>query len=33
MASSFVAAGDGHAATPVTDQASHQPPMLAQPHA
>jgi len=33
MASGFVAAGDGHGATPVTDQASHQPPpMLAQPH-
>jgi Ca2+-binding RTX toxin-like protein len=33
MASSFVEAGDGHGATPVTDQPANQPPLLAQPHA
>jgi Ca2+-binding RTX toxin-like protein len=33
MASSFVTAGDGHGATPVSDQPSNQPPLLAQPHA
>jgi len=32
MASSFVAAGDGHAATPVTNQPAAQQPLLAQPH-
>jgi Ca2+-binding RTX toxin-like protein len=32
MASSFVTAGDGHGATPVADQPSNQPPLLAQPH-
>ena len=33
MASSFVAAGDGHASTPIADPPSSQPPLLAQPHA
>jgi Ca2+-binding RTX toxin-like protein len=33
MASSFVTAGDGHASTPIADQPSSQPPLLAQPHA
>jgi hypothetical protein len=33
MASSFVAAGDGHGAAPVADQPSNEPPMLAPPHA
>jgi Ca2+-binding RTX toxin-like protein len=32
-ASSFVTAGDGHGATPITDQPSSQAPLLAQPHA
>ena len=33
MASSFVTPGDGHSATPITDQPSSQPPLLTQPHA
>jgi Ca2+-binding RTX toxin-like protein len=33
MASSFVAAGDGHGGTPFADPPSSQPPLLAQPHA
>jgi Ca2+-binding RTX toxin-like protein len=33
MASSFVAAGDGHGATPITDPQSTQQPLLAHPHA
>src|SRR5262245_23519700 len=33
MASSFVAAGDGHGTTPITDQPSNQQPLLTQPHA
>jgi Ca2+-binding RTX toxin-like protein len=33
MASSFVTAGGGSVGTPITDQATHQPQMLAQPHA
>jgi Ca2+-binding RTX toxin-like protein len=33
MASSFVAAGDAHATTPITDQPSNQQPLLTQPHA
>ncbi|HET7255014.1 MAG TPA: hypothetical protein VFJ46_14740, partial [Xanthobacteraceae bacterium] len=33
MASSFVTAGDGHAATPIADPASSQQPLLTQPHA
>jgi len=33
MASSFVTAGDSQGATPITDQSSNQPPLLAQPHA
>jgi hypothetical protein len=33
MASTFVAAGDGHSETPITDQPSNQPPLLTQPHA
>ncbi len=33
MASSFVAAGDGHGATPIADQPSSQQPLLTQPHA
>ncbi len=32
-ASSFVAAGDGNGATPITDQPSNQQPLLTQPHA
>jgi Ca2+-binding RTX toxin-like protein len=33
MASTFVAAGDGHGATPITEMPQNQPPLLAQPHA
>jgi len=33
MASSFVAAGDGHGGTPITDQPPNQQPLLTQPHA
>ena len=33
MASSFVAAGDGHGATPIADPQSTQQPLLAHPHA
>jgi Ca2+-binding RTX toxin-like protein len=33
MASSFVAAGDAHGTTPITDQPSNQQPLLTQPHA
>jgi hypothetical protein len=33
MASSFVAAGDGHGATPIANQSETQQPLLAQPHA
>jgi len=33
MASSFVAAGDGHGGTPFADPPSSQPPLLAHPHA
>jgi len=33
MASSFVTAGDGQNMTPISDQASSQPPLLTQPHA
>jgi hypothetical protein len=33
MASSFVAAGDGHGGTPVTEPPPSQPPLLTQPHA
>jgi Ca2+-binding RTX toxin-like protein len=33
MASSFVAASDGHGPTPITDHPSNQPPLLTQPHA
>ena len=33
MASSFVTAGDAQGATPIADQQSNQPPLLAQPHA
>jgi hypothetical protein len=32
MASSFVAAGDGHGATPIADQPATQQPLLTQPH-
>jgi len=32
-ASSFVAAGDAHGTTPITDQPSNQQPLLTQPHA
>jgi Ca2+-binding RTX toxin-like protein len=33
MASTFVAAGDAHGTTPITDQPSNQQPLLTQPHA
>jgi Ca2+-binding RTX toxin-like protein len=33
MASSFVAVGDAHGTTPITDQPSNQQPLLTQPHA
>jgi Ca2+-binding RTX toxin-like protein len=33
MASSFVTTGGGSVGTPITDQATHQPPTLTQPHA
>jgi hypothetical protein len=33
MASSFVAGGDGHGATPIANQSETQQPLLAQPHA
>ena len=33
MASSFVAAGDGHGGTPFADPPSSQQPLLTQPHA
>jgi hypothetical protein len=33
MASSFVTAGDSQGGMPIADQASSQPPLLAQPHA
>jgi Ca2+-binding RTX toxin-like protein len=33
MASSFVAGGDGHGATPIADQPATQQPLLTQPHA
>ena len=33
MASSFVAAGDGHGATPIADPPSSQQPLLTHPHA
>ena len=33
MASSFATAGGGPVGTPITDQATHQSPTLAQPHA
>ena len=33
MASSFVTAGNAQGATPIADQQSNQPPLLAQPHA
>jgi Ca2+-binding RTX toxin-like protein len=33
MASTFVAAGDGHGATPIAEMPQNQPPLLAQPHA
>jgi Ca2+-binding RTX toxin-like protein len=33
MASSFVAAGDGHGAAPIADMSATQQPLLAQPHA
>jgi Ca2+-binding RTX toxin-like protein len=33
MASTFVAAGDGHGATPIAEMPQSQPPLLAQPHA
>jgi hypothetical protein len=32
MASSFVAAGDGHGATPIASQPESQQPLLTQPH-
>jgi hypothetical protein len=33
MASTFVAAGDGHGTTPIADPQATQQPLLAQPHA